>query len=545
MTSNHPLFPPSAHLGVKRPIASSSTSTSTSNASPSPFPSTFTTKSTTPATTPPRSCRRPSPLRNNSFCSDDLDRDGDRDDVKRGRAEGEEEDADGDEDQGMMSSFCESIDENEAQGSEVEHDESKAKAQAGLGSEWKSASGLGAGSKFPLKREPSNRPKRRDSGSEVEDALELDFASPFVQAERTGKEDVDMHHSAGEVDPAEKPRAKSTSISSATSGTGTLAGSAGRTYPGSMGRTINYNPSHSTLSSNSTSKSSFIRPKPSFPRSAPLRPLTLASLSHSGGSSSGPILGAGGRYSTPHAGMMAAGSSGAGAAGKVAVPSRAHSTPVPLRVFRSKHNSVTILIMAKIMPELEMRNTSAHASKVVAKLPDSCQYSRLVVRSELPVHRDIYPMAEASTSGPVRQYLRSGDNRDRKSVDTLLIAGQTTLRSLDHLDQGYHRLCRFGTKMHWSDIRQHIYSPDHERQGQSMSRAISQYLPSLPFIAIFMLCPMYRLEAFDYVIQVQWDMQSPYMTSGGRLSSSAISSGSTNTEMIVSWLRNNQRSHGD
>jgi hypothetical protein len=28
------------------------------------------------------------------------------------------------------------------------------------------------------------------------------------------------------------------------------------------------------------------------------------------------MLGAGGRYSTPHAGMMAAGSSGAGAAGK-------------------------------------------------------------------------------------------------------------------------------------------------------------------------------------------------------------------------------------
>lgn len=269
-------------------------------------------------TTPPRSCRRPSPLRNNSFCSDDLDRegDGDRDDVKRGRAEGEEEDADGDEDQGMMSSFCESIDENEVQESGVEHDESKAKAQAGLGSEWKSASGLGAGSKFPLKREPSNRPKRRDSGSEVEDALELDFASPFAQAQRTGKEDVDMHHhSAGEVDPAEKPRIKSTSTVTASSGTGTTAATTGRSYPGSMGRTINYNPSHSTLSSNSTSKSSFIRPKPSFPRSAPLRPLTLASLSHSGGSSSGPILGAGGRYSTPHAGMMAAGA-GAGAAGK-------------------------------------------------------------------------------------------------------------------------------------------------------------------------------------------------------------------------------------
>lgn len=220
-----------------------------------------------------------------------------------------------------MSSFCESIDENEAQGSGVEHNESKAKAQAGLGSEWKSASGLGAGSQFPLKREPSNRPKRRDSGSEVEDALELDFASPFVQAQRAGKEDVVMHHlSAGEVDPAEKPRIKSTSTVTATSGTGTTAGTTGRSYPGSMGRTINYNPSHSTLSfnsnSNSNSKSSFIRPKPSFPRSAPLRPLTLASLSHSGGSNSGPILGAGGRYSTPHAGMMAAGSSGAGAAGK-------------------------------------------------------------------------------------------------------------------------------------------------------------------------------------------------------------------------------------
>jgi hypothetical protein len=322
-TSTHPLFPPtsSSHLlgvGSKGPVASSSTSTS--NASPSPFPSTFTTKSTTPVTTPPRSCRRPSPLRNNSFCSDDLDRERDSDNEgpsKRGRADGQEEDGDGDEDQGMMSSFCESIEENETQGSGVEHDESKAKDQAGLGSEWKSASGLGAGSKFPLKREPSNRPKRRDSGSEVEDALELDFASPFVQAERTGKEDVVMHHhSAGAVDPAEKPRIKSTSTVTATSGTGMTAGTAGRSYPGSMGRTINYNPSHSTLSSNSTSKSSFIRPKPSFPRSAPLRPLTLASLSHSGGSSSGPMLGAGGRYSTPHAGMMAAGSSGAGAAGK-------------------------------------------------------------------------------------------------------------------------------------------------------------------------------------------------------------------------------------
>lgn len=316
VTSDHPLFPPSSHLlGVKRPIASSSTSTS--KASPSPFPSTFTTKSTTPVTTPPRSCRRPSPLRNNSFCSDDLDRDSDRDDTKRGRAEGEEEDGDGDEDQGMMSSFCESIDENDLQESGVEHDESKAKDQGGLGSEWKSASGLGAGSKFPLKREPSNRPKRRDSGSEVEDALELDFASPFAQAQRTSKEDVVMHHHpAGEVDPAEKPRIKPTSTVTAALGTGTTAGTTGRSYPGSMGRAINYNPSHSTLSSNSTSKSSFIRPKPSFPRSAPLRPLTLASLSHSGGPNSGPIVvGAGGRYSTPHAGMMAAGA-GAGAGGK-------------------------------------------------------------------------------------------------------------------------------------------------------------------------------------------------------------------------------------
>jgi hypothetical protein len=321
VTSDHPLFPPSSHLlGVERAIASSSTSTS--NASPSPFPSTFTTKSTTPVTTPPRSCRRPSPLRNNSFCSDDLDRERDSNNEgtsRRGRADGQEEDGDEqdeDQDQGMMSSFCESIEENEAQESGAEH-EVKAKAQAGPGSEWKSAWGLGAGSKFPLKREPSNRPKRRDSGSEVEDALELDFASPFAQAQRTGKEDVVMHHhSAGAVDPAEKPRIKSTSTVTATSGTGTPAGTAGRSYPGSVGRTINYNPSHSTLSSNSTSKSSFIRPKPSFPRSAPLRPLTLASLSHSGGSSSGPMLGAGGRYSTPHAGMMAAGSSGAGAAGK-------------------------------------------------------------------------------------------------------------------------------------------------------------------------------------------------------------------------------------
>jgi hypothetical protein len=260
-------------------------------------------------------------LRNNSFCSDDLDRERDSDSEgtsRRGRADGQEENGDEqdeDQDQGMMSSFCESIEEHEAQESGAEH-EVKAKDQAGLGSEWKSASGFGAGSKFPLKREPGNRPKRRDSGSEVEDALELDFASPFVQAQRTGKEDVVMHHhSAGEVDPAEKPRIKSTSTVAPAAATGTTAGTTGRSYPGSMGRTINYNPSHSTLSSNSTSKSSFIRPKPSFPRSAPLRPLTLASLSHSGGSSSGPILGAGGRYSTPHAGMMAAGS-GVGAAGK-------------------------------------------------------------------------------------------------------------------------------------------------------------------------------------------------------------------------------------
>lgn len=293
----HPLFPTSSQLlGASRPKASTSKSPfSIQKITNNPSPST-----STPAITPPRSCRRPSPLRNNSFCSDDLDRE--YDEIARGRKGNQEEDDEDSEDAetGMTSSFCESVDETPES-----HfmDDKKGRST----SDFLSA----------RPREMVRPPKRRDSGSEVEDVLGggrgLGFGSPFVRVNEPV--DITMKEPGATVETSRIRPTASTSASMSPMSTMSM-----------NRKPINYNPAP-------TKSTSFIRPKPSFPRSAPLRPLTLAlSSSHTTGSSgSGPgvnsVVGTGGRYSTPHAGMSSAqgkNSAAAAAAGrqKVIVPKK-------------------------------------------------------------------------------------------------------------------------------------------------------------------------------------------------------------------------------
>ena len=203
-----------------------------------------------------------------------------------------------------MSSFCESVDERQELAFNLVEKEPVKLAPLT--------------SPFSLRAREASKPKRRDSGSEVEDALGgggLDFSSPFMQAQNaveTG--DVVMKEPVPKTTLSEKPRIKvNAPVSRAT-----------YPSPASIGsqRTINYNPGPTTNSKST----SFIRPKPSFPRSAPLRPLTLTLSSSNASSGPNSVVGTGGRYSTPHAGMV-----GAGAAGKSASQQGRQKVIVPTK----------------------------------------------------------------------------------------------------------------------------------------------------------------------------------------------------------------------
>jgi len=274
-------------------------------------------------------CRRPSPLRNNSICSDDVER--------AAGSMGTEEI----EDEVNLSS---------------EGGESMGLRGVGLGA---GGSGMGMGlglispspetkTKKPLifsltstSSKQDRMPSRRDSGSEVEDVL---FSSPFSGAMGSGK--VQDEKRENEMDGLDfgfgssrsrEPEEESGKMmvdpkeEEGFVGAAPAVSTAGR----KSNKGINYNPSingngYASNSNNNNSSissggkqhptSSFIRPKPSFPRSAPLRPLTLTLSSSSGmnpnSSSPSSSLTLGGRYSTPHAGMMSSKSQSGGLGGR-------------------------------------------------------------------------------------------------------------------------------------------------------------------------------------------------------------------------------------
>lgn len=347
---DHPAFPTPSSMKQQQAQSqnalSSSSSTSSTPTKNSPSPPSKSLQNglisgsvipSTPTPTPmmtrtnsssPR-CRRPSPLRNNSICSDDVER--------AAGSMGTEEI----EDEVNLSS---------------EGGESMGLRGVGLGA---GGSGMGMGlglispspetkTKKPLifsltstSSKQDRMPSRRDSGSEVEDVL---FSSPFSGAMGSGKvQDEKRENDMDGLDfgfgssRSREPEEESGKMmvdpkeEEGFVGAAPAVSTAGR----KSNKGINYNPSingngYASNSNNNNSSissggkqhptSSFIRPKPSFPRSAPLRPLTLTLSSSSGmnpnSSSPSSSLTLGGRYSTPHAGMMSSKSQSGGLGGR-------------------------------------------------------------------------------------------------------------------------------------------------------------------------------------------------------------------------------------